>query len=692
MAAPGASSVAPMVTDKGKKVETETTDAARGVEAYIGSLISLITKSDIRYEGFLFHLSPQESIIGLRNVKSFGTERQKMDGTQVAPSDRLYEYIYFRGTDIKDLQVISFPHVQSTPTLPDDPAIIQPHHSNPPSTNISLASSSALVGSNPSSNSHLGVNVLPPEGNTAPRRSMELSDSWASVIPLPPVNINGPSMQSYWPGFTGFPGEKSHLQQITYPPQPQGLLLPNSIQQQLPHPSVNASFPGNALNFIELPQNLLPPACFGSVNLISTSPLPSTVQYSHIPLSTLLSNLSSTPMSSNISNALPTDQPLSMEVVDSGSEKEPSLVIASNVNSAVPPSNNQAQSLLGPAPFPLISKFTSSFVGSSTTPHVRGSNVSPAIPGSFWERRPVNALSPHNCTDGNSNLGSPSNHQPSDLQNIEELAIELPKSPARKLYDPASSSHPGSQHHGQVQGRGRGDLIYGDMHLRYQSNRDRMLGRGRGNLPNRAFSHNYQTCRGHPVGRGNPLIGTASYRHQAPRGQGRANAPNAAGPYYRRHGGSPAWGSSEADANFTEDFDFEAMNAKFNKKEIWGLLDKAKQGGSEDNKEDEIGRKGKEAVDESGNGLPKLDNKSAYYKDDFFDSLSCPTLDGESYRGKVSELRKTDDEKIGEILQHRRDHGIQGPYRGGNSQGSYRGRGYYNAGRGHAKAAWSRAT
>lgn len=155
---------------------------------------------------------------------------------------------------------------------------------------------------------------------------------------------------------------------------------------------------------------------------------------------------------------------------------------------------------------------------------------------------------------------------------------------------------------------------------------------------------------------------------------------------------SPAWVGSEAVTNFTEDFDFEAMNAKFNKKEIWGLLDKAKQGGSEDNKEDEIEGKGKEAADESGIGLPKPDNKSTYSKDDFFDSLSCRTLDGESYRGKVSELRKTDDEKIGEILQHRRDHGIQGPYRGGNSQGSYRGRGYYNAGRGRAKAAWSRAT
>lgn len=46
---------------------TTETDAASGEESYIGSLISLISKSDIRYEGFLSHLNTQESTLCLRN-------------------------------------------------------------------------------------------------------------------------------------------------------------------------------------------------------------------------------------------------------------------------------------------------------------------------------------------------------------------------------------------------------------------------------------------------------------------------------------------------------------------------------------------------------------------------------------------------------------------------------------------------
>lgn len=43
------------------------TVASKAADSYIGSLICLITKSDIRYEGFLFHLDALESTIGLRN-------------------------------------------------------------------------------------------------------------------------------------------------------------------------------------------------------------------------------------------------------------------------------------------------------------------------------------------------------------------------------------------------------------------------------------------------------------------------------------------------------------------------------------------------------------------------------------------------------------------------------------------------
>ncbi|KAI4471820.1 scd6 protein-related [Holotrichia oblita] len=85
----------------------------------LGSKISLISKADIRYEGRLFTVDPQECTIALASVRSFGTE-DRDTSYPVAPQNQVYDYILFRGSDIKDIRVVN--NVQ---TLPNDPAIMQ---------------------------------------------------------------------------------------------------------------------------------------------------------------------------------------------------------------------------------------------------------------------------------------------------------------------------------------------------------------------------------------------------------------------------------------------------------------------------------------------------------------------------------------------------------------------------------------
>ncbi|KAI8880805.1 hypothetical protein K501DRAFT_324809 [Backusella circina FSU 941] len=94
---------------------------------YIGSKISLISLSDIRYVGVLHSINPLDSTVGLKQVRSFGTEgRRGKPEEEILPSDNVFDYVVFRGSDIKDLQVFEAPPKPATPqpSLPQDPAIM----------------------------------------------------------------------------------------------------------------------------------------------------------------------------------------------------------------------------------------------------------------------------------------------------------------------------------------------------------------------------------------------------------------------------------------------------------------------------------------------------------------------------------------------------------------------------------------
>ncbi|KLO93296.1 SCD6-suppressor of clathrin deficiency [Fusarium fujikuroi] len=94
---------------------------------FLGSRISLISKSDIRYVGTLHEINSDESTVSLENVRSFGTEGRKgRPDEEIAPSDQVYEYIVFRGSDVKDLRIEDHPNIKENkpPAVPDDPAIV----------------------------------------------------------------------------------------------------------------------------------------------------------------------------------------------------------------------------------------------------------------------------------------------------------------------------------------------------------------------------------------------------------------------------------------------------------------------------------------------------------------------------------------------------------------------------------------
>ncbi|PWZ17487.1 Protein decapping 5 [Zea mays] len=606
--------------------------AAAAPESYIGSLISLMSKSEIRYEGVLYTINTEESSIGLKNVRSFGTEGRKKDGQQIPASDKIYEYILFRGSDIKDLQVKSSPPSQSA-TLHNDPAIIQSHYPHPASLSTSLPSAASTIGANPTSQNAPSLIQMPPpfQGNLPPYQSGTSLQSWNSA-PMPSsANGTGLTMPPmYWPGYYTPPTGFSHLQPPLFLRPPHSLAVPQVLQLPVQYPGLG-SLPAGFPNMPELPSFLQPG---NSNSLNQTSGVPTSVS---TPASLSTSQTESS--RSQLPNKFSSDSASVFSVgftppsvTPSVSTVEPSIpvsaVLPSLVNSkpvALPDSTMPSLSTAKPVIVPDASVLT--YLSSQ--------------PPSANDVSPVNAAEQVPLVTPGQLLSTTSSTIISSHALQTASAVDLSSKAA-------PSTVPSSQatlFEGSTTQVASSSILSQQVAMTNESK-----------VAKQREWKAKQTVVDRP-GNKEPLL------------------PEPKSVFQKQ---------SHPITKFTEDFDFMAMNEKFNKDEVWGHLGKRigqlndEPNGYEDDviEDDEISPRKPEA-------------KAVYVKDDFFDSLSCNQIDngGRNGRVKFSEQRKIDTETFGDSARHR-PMGIRGrgPRGGARGRGYYgiRGYGYTGRGRGYS--------
>ncbi|CAA0832058.1 Protein decapping 5 [Striga hermonthica] len=571
-------------------------------DSYIGSVISLTSKSEIRYEGILYNINTDESSIGLRNVRSFGTEGRKKDGPQVPPSDRIYEYILFRGSDIKDLQVKASPPIPTTPPINNDPAIIQSHYPRPPAQTSSMP---AAVPNTPlpdpgSHSSQVGLPGLAFQNSLHLYQPGGNLNSWGPSPSNP--NGSGLAMPMYWPGFYGTPNGLSQLPQQSLLRPPPGLSIPPSVQQMQfsgfnsSLPMASSSLPTSTLQDNDsslVPNNTSSPGLIPSTSLTSTTlslnvpplqPMPLVYETLTNPLQNKASLLSD----SSIPTSIPSSSLSSLAQFPNAIPDNAGLQSVAIRPSPIPgPAAMTQQSMSQPGPSS-FSRASDSILTDKKAPPL-------VTPGQLLQSAPPAVSAPQASQT---------------MQKDVEVVQVLSKPPPEALVSVPPEAQP-------------------------------------------------------PI---LPLPGNT-----------RAQKPNG-GVYhlrnnYRGRGGRGS-GISRPVARFTEDFDFSAMNEKFNKDEVWGHLGKTNKTHSKDD-EDEIDEE-EDLQLEDDTELPKIEVKSVYNKDDFFDSLSCNSLQNDPNHGRTrySEQMKLDTETFGEFSRYR-GRGGRGPGRGGGRfRGSYQGRGY----------------
>ena len=84
-----------------------------------GSLISLITNAQVRYEGTLIEINRTDRSMNLQNVRSFGTEGRRDGKNEIEAHENTIPSVVFKVDHVKDFQIIKRPAAEEEPKKND---------------------------------------------------------------------------------------------------------------------------------------------------------------------------------------------------------------------------------------------------------------------------------------------------------------------------------------------------------------------------------------------------------------------------------------------------------------------------------------------------------------------------------------------------------------------------------------------